>query len=285
MTFDQQLYYSIDVHGVDSLISEHKRLSSTRTLVNPRYWRNIEIKNLIFTHHEGEDALHHLRSVHLRIQAGQKIAFVGASGSGKTTFLTLMRGLYKAQSVTLSIDGQLFENLAPLSGFTTLIPQDSEVFENTVEYNITFGTHVSKAVVAEALSISCFDQVLPKLPHGLATDIRERGVNMSGGQKQRLALARGLVAAQDSSLLLLDEPTSNIDQTTEGVIFDRLFKHFADKAIIATVHRLYLLPRFDHIVVMENGSIIEQGNFTELLARQGAFARLWLVHLGQAKTV
>jgi ABC-type bacteriocin/lantibiotic exporter with double-glycine peptidase domain len=283
MTFEQQLYYSIDVHGVDALLADHARLGSARNTAAQRGWEKIQIEKLVFTHHEGEDALHHLRDVNLTIRAGQKIAFVGASGSGKTTFLTLMRGLYDAQSVDLKIDGELFSTLAPLSGFTTLVPQESEVFENTVSYNLTFGTHVSKDIIAQALSISCFDDVLPKLPHGIATDIRERGVNMSGGQKQRLALARGLIAAESSSLLLLDEPTSSIDQATEAVIFDRLFKVFANKAIIATVHRLHLLPRFDHIVLMENGAIIEQGDFTALLAQQGTFARLWLTHLGQVE--
>jgi ABC-type multidrug transport system fused ATPase/permease subunit len=163
------------------------------------------------------------------------------------------------------------------------VPQDSEVFENTVRYNLTFGTRVPENIIRQALAMSAFDEVLPKLPHGIDTDIRERGVNMSGGQKQRLALARGLIAAQHSSLLLLDEPTSSIDQITEGVIFDRIFRAFADKAIIATVHRLHLLPRFDHIILMENGAIVEQGDFTTLLARQGLFARLWLKHLGQVE--
>jgi len=281
-TFEQQLYQSIDVHGVDSLLVDYSRVAK-RLVDKKRVWKEIKIDNLIFTHHEGEDALHHLRGVGLTIKAGAKIAFVGASGSGKTTFLTLLRGLYDAQSVSLSVDGEEFHTLLPLSSFTTLVPQDSEVFENTVRYNLTFGTKVLKKIVQQALSISAFDAVLPKLPHGLETDIRERGVNMSGGQKQRLALARGLIAAQDSSLLLLDEPTSSIDQTTESVIFDRLFAQFKDKAIIATVHRLHLLPRFDHIIYMENGAIVEQGDFVNLLARQGPFARLWLAHLGQAE--
>ena len=282
-TFEQQLYNSIDVRGVDALLADHSRLAVLQRADAKREWKEIKIDNLVFTHHEGDDAMQHLRGVGLTIKAGAKIAFVGASGSGKTTFLTLLRGLYEAQSVDLVIDGEAFKTLAPLAGFTTLIPQDSEVFENTVRYNLTFGTRVLKLVVQQALSMSCFDEVLPKLPRGLDTDIRERGVNMSGGQKQRLALARGLIAAQDASLLLLDEPTSSIDQTTEGVIFDRLFKNFADKTIITTIHRLHLLPRFDHIVLMENGEIVEQGDFVSLLARQGAFARLWLAHLGQVE--
>jgi ABC-type multidrug transport system fused ATPase/permease subunit len=280
-TFEQQLYFSIDLHGVDDILADHARLAPKRLALETLKWKRIDIEKLNFTHHEGEDALHHLRGVNLSIRAGQKIALVGSSGSGKTTCLTLMRGLYNARNVAVRIDHQTFKTLAPLSCFTTLVPQESEVFENTVLYNLTFGTHVPKTIVAQALSISCFDAVIPKLPHGILTDIRERGVNMSGGQKQRLALARGLIAAQNSSLLLLDEPTSSVDQTTEGIIFDRMFKTFVDKAIIATVHRLHLLPRFDHIVLMDNGTIIEQGDFASLLALQGAFARLWLAHLGQ----
>jgi ABC-type multidrug transport system fused ATPase/permease subunit len=281
MTFEQLLYQSIDVHGVDSLIADHARLANLRAIGEKRPWQEIRIDDLAFTHHEGEDALHHLHGVSLRMQAGQKIAFIGSSGSGKTTLLTLLRGLYDAQNVRLAIDDEVFSSLTPLSGFTTLIPQDSEVFENTVRYNLTLGTYVPEEIIEQALSIAAFDEVLPKLPRGIDTDIRERGVNMSGGQKQRLALARGLIAAQNSTLLLLDEPTSSVDSATESAIFDRLFKLFADKTIIASVHRLHLLPRFDHIIMMQNGEIIEQGDFTELLARQGAFARMWLAHLAQ----
>ena len=128
------------------------------------------------------------------------------------------------------------------------------------------------------MQIANFDMVAVKLPQGLATDIRERGVNLSGGQKQRLALARGLIAARDASLLLLDEPTSHVDVTTEGVIFSRLFNVYADKAIIATVHRLHLLPRFDWICFMDDGTIVQQGTFHDLVSKPGPFQHLWQQH-------
>src|SRR5262249_45305003 len=153
-------------------------------------------------HHEGDDVMHTLRDIDLAIEAGQKVALIGTSGAGKTTLLTLMRGLYETPHVNLTIDGVGYKSLAPLSGFTTLVPQDSEIFENTVLYNLTLATDAPDAVVKEALSMTTFDGVAEKLPSGLATDIRERGVNLSGGQKQRLALARGLIAARNSSLLL-----------------------------------------------------------------------------------
>ena len=193
-----------------------------------------------------------------------------------------MRGLYQAQQVKVSVDGVDSETLLPLAGFTTLVPQDSEIFENTVLYNVTLATDVPETTVQQAISIAAFEDVAAKLPMGLYTDIRERGVNLSGGQKQRLALARGLIAARGSSLLLLDEPTSSVDLPTEAVIFDRLFSAFSDKAIVASVHRLHLLPRFDYICYMQNGIIAEQGAFNELLAKRGAFYRLQH-HLAQAQ--
>ena len=99
--------------------------------------------------------------------------------------LTLLRGLYEPQRVTLDLDGKAFTSLAPLAGFTTLVPQDAEIFENTVRYNLTLGLNLPEAMVREALHITTFDAVAAKLPLGVETDIRERGVNLSGGQKQR----------------------------------------------------------------------------------------------------
>ena len=277
VTYEDLMYRQIDVRGVEKLIEEHARLAQMPTVAANivRSWSEIRIDGLTFTHQEGEDALHTLRDIDLTISARQKIALIGESGSGKTTLLALMRGLYDAQQVQLAIDDLSYRSLTPLAGFTTLVPQDSEIFENTVYYNLTLATDVREDVVKQALSISTFDDVAAKLPQGIWTDIRERGVNLSGGQKQRLALARGLVAARGSSLLLLDEPTSSVDLPTEAVIFDRLFAAFADKAIVASVHRLHLLPRFNHICFMQSGVITEQGSFAELLDKCGAFHKLW----------
>jgi ATP-binding cassette, subfamily B, bacterial len=270
-----------DVHTVDELLADHARLAQPPTASAARPWRELRIDGLTFTHREGEDKLHTLHDVNLAVPARQKIALIGTSGAGKTTLLTLMRGLYEAQRVRLALDDSCHDNLAPLAGFTTLVPQDSEIFENTVLYNLTLGTEVPASIVQQALRVTTFDEVAASLPQGVMTDIRERGVNLSGGQKQRLALARGLIAARNSSLLLLDEPTSSVDLPTEAIIFDRLFAAFADKAIVASIHRLHLLPRFDHIGLMQNGMIVEQGSFMGLLAKRGSFYQLWQHHLAQ----
>jgi ABC-type multidrug transport system fused ATPase/permease subunit len=163
-------------------------------------------------------------------------------------------------------------SLGPLS---TLVPQDAEAFEGTILDNITFGADYSADAIAAALRISGFDSVVASLPQGVETLINERGINLSGGQKQRMALARGILAAQASSLLLLDEPTSSLDPMTEARIFADLKQAVPDACIVAAVHRLNLLSRFDQVVLMEAGRVIDTGNVADLLDRQPLFRELW----------
>ena len=115
-----------------------------------------------------------------------------------------------------------------------------------------------------------FDEVLQRLPAGLASPLNERGANLSGGQRQRLALARGALAAQGSSLLLLDEPTSALDPLAEGRVFERMAAAFPSTCIVASVHRPSLLARFDTVVVVEAGRVVDAGPRDEVLARRGA---------------
>src|SRR5262249_40885297 len=150
-----------------------------------------------------------------------------------------------------------------------------EIFENTVSYNITTGLEYDAAELDEAIKIACFDAVVSRFPGGVETDIREKGVNMSGGEKQRLALARGVFAARESSLLLLDEPTSRVDSQNEMRIYANLFEAFAGCAVISSIHRLHLLPGFDRIYVMHDGRIVEQGTLSELLKMGGRFFAIW----------
>jgi ABC-type multidrug transport system fused ATPase/permease subunit len=120
-----------------------------------------------------------------------------------------------------------------------------------------------------------FSEVIAQLPQGLGSDIREKGVNLSGGQKQRLALARGILAARDSDLVLLDEPTSSVDPRTEALIYEGLFRAFSDKAIISSMHRLHLLSRFDHVYVLQQGRIADEGSFEYLRDNSPVFQDLW----------
>ncbi|MFC4520917.1 ATP-binding cassette domain-containing protein [Cupriavidus pinatubonensis] len=176
-------------------------------------------------------------------------------------------GLYHPQQGELRRDGAA-QDWAELRSLATLIPQEAEVFEASVEENLTFGEPADTDALHSAAQTGVFDEVQQRLPAGLASAISERGGNLSGGQRQRLALARGALAARGSSLLLLDEPTSALDPQAEGRVFDRMFAAFPSACIVASVHRPSLFPRFDTIVVVEAGRVVDAGPREEVLGRR-----------------
>jgi ABC-type multidrug transport system fused ATPase/permease subunit len=270
----------------------------------PKAWKSLEIKDLSFSHSEEKTegsndrpaiGLHH---VNLKIERGKRIALIGESGSGKSTLLALLRGLYDpvpGVSVTVtsqaetSPKGQLSHRLTSGVGFdaianhVTLFPQEPEIFENTIEYNITLGLPHEPGEVERICEQVGFSEVVAQLPKGLQSNIQEKGVNLSGGQKQRLALARGVFAAKDSDILLLDEPTSSVDPKTESRIYERMFAEASDKAIVSALHRLHLLPRFDHIYLLENGRVVDEGSFGYMLQNSLKFRQMW-EHQAQFET-
>jgi ABC-type bacteriocin/lantibiotic exporter with double-glycine peptidase domain len=126
-------------------------------------------------------------------------------------------------------------------------------------------------VIAAAIDAARLEPIIAELPDGLETEIAERGANFSGGQKQRIALARGLIAARNASLLFLDEPTSNLDAPTEAAVYEKIFKLYADDCVVSSVHRPHLLSRFDQVVFLVHGRIVDVGTAAELRERQPAF--------------
>lgn len=215
----------------------------------------------------GEGTRSGLHAVTLTLQRGQRIALVGPSGGGKSTLLRVLAGLYAPHGGTLAIDGIPTE-WARLRRIATLIPQETEVFEASVRENLGFGEAVDDAALHAALHASTFDEVLHATHGNLDTPLSERGFNLSGGQRQRLCLARGVLAAQGSSLLLLDEPTSALDAGTEARVLARIAETFPDACLIASIHRLSLLDRFDTVVLMEAGRVVDAGPREVVLARQ-----------------
>jgi ABC-type multidrug transport system fused ATPase/permease subunit len=228
-------------------------------------WQTLALRGV--TWHYADDARGGLHGIDLVLKRGARVALVGPSGGGKSTLLRTLAGLYLPQHGELLRDG-VSAHWAELRTLATLIPQEAEVFEASVEENLTFGEPADVQSLHAAVHAGVFDDVLEHLPDGLASALNERGGNLSGGQRQRLALARGALASQGSSLLLLDEPTSALDPLAEERVFDRMYAAFPTACIVASVHRPSLLERFDTLVVMEGGRIVDAGPRDEVLARR-----------------
>lgn len=263
-----------ELQTVDSIITEYDKLSKTKDTHETDSWSSIDIENWNFSYGSSEEK-YTLKNINMELKRWAKIAMIGESGSGKSTMASLIKGLYTADTWVLKIDEQIQSNPGVLSKITTLIPQDPEIFENTLAYNVTFGIETPPEYVDRAIRLARFDSVLKRLPSGLETNIKEKWVNLSWGEKQRLALARGLFMAQDRDIIIMDEPTSSVDPVNEIAIYKNIFKEYPDKCIISAVHKLHLLPMFDMIYLFEHGEIIEVGAFDSLLARGGRFAELW----------
>jgi ATP-binding cassette subfamily B protein len=244
----------------------------------PENWQTISINNLNFSHKErfsSSEKTQSLHDIHIQIEKGRRIALIGESGSGKTTLLALLRGLYEAQPGTeIKVDDIKFE-ITGIADSVTLFPQEPEIFENTIEHNITLGLPFDEKEILEVCDTAHFTEVLNQLPKGLQSNIMEKGVNLSGGQKQRLALARGILAARSSDIILLDEPTSSVDPKTEVQIYKKMFEESKDKAVVSSLHRLYLLSYFDYVYVLKDGRIADEGSFEELKNRSRIFWELW----------
>ena len=279
--YTQIVDYHTDVTTATGILDAFdNRAERQRADVLKPDWKLLEISNLHYTHRPvrplppGKFPAR-LDNLNLLLERGKRIALIGPSGSGKSTLLALLRGLHRPESVNTAVDGvPLRGGLDPLQPHITLFPQDPEIFENTIEQNITLGLPCAPERMRALTDAARFTEVLDLLPNGLASDIQEKGVNLSGGQKQRLALARGIYAAQDSQLVLLDEPTSSIDPITERAIYQNLFELFGDKTVVSTLHRLHLLPMFDYIYLLDAGRIVEGGSYDTLLARSARFRDL-----------
>ena len=278
--YTEIIRYNTDVQTArtisEAYVQQH-RPETTETL--PEHWQTIHIQNLSFSHQETYDekkTAHSLHNLNLRIERGQRIAFIGESGSGKSTLLALLRGLYEAENgLQLTVDGKRYNGLPLITDSVTLFPQEPEIFENTIAYNITLGLPFPETDIWQVGDTAQFTEVAKQLPNGLESNIQEKGVNLSGGQKQRLALARGVLAARSSDIVLLDEPTSSVDPKTEAQIYDRLFEEFSNKAVLSSLHRLHLLTKFDYVYVLQNGRIVDEGNFESLRQNSSIFKELW----------
>ena len=277
--YNQVIRYRTDLAAIEPINQDYARRSRpTATGEVYREWSHLDVRNIQFQYGD-EGAM--LDNVSLNLDRGKRVALIGPSGSGKTTTLYTLRGLYPPDAIEVVFDGKVRDrDGGQLFDQTTLVPQSPEVFENTLRSNLTVGLERPAAELAKAIHVSVLDDVIAGLEEGLDTFLAEGGANLSGGQRQRINIARGLLAANTSTLLLMDEPTSSLDPQTELLVYERLFATYPDTTIVSTLHRLHLLRFFDYIYYLENGRVVAQGKLADLLDQAPGFRRLYDEQLG-----
>ena len=249
-------------------------------------WRRLAVRDLTFKHPTSRSSGPALERLAFSLQRGRRYALIGASGSGKSTLLRVLAGLYPAERIGLTLDEgpthvSPLEVAQILRSRATLIPQDAEVYEGTLGENLGLCESVdgppNVQAYAGALEAACATDFVEPTPIGLELSVAERAANWSGGQRSRVSLARGILAASGSAVVLLDEPTASLDPATEARVYTNLFAVFADACVISSVHRLSLLSRFDEVLVMQEGRLVAQGSPEELALTCTEFQRLALL--------
>jgi len=223
----------------------------------------------------------------LTIPSGQKIAVVGPSGAGKTTFVRLLMRLFNLTSGKITIDGVDISEISQqnLREQIAFVPQDSVLFHRTLMENIRYGRRdATDNEVLKAAQLAHCDEFINQLPLGYETYVGERGIKLSGGERQRVVIARAIL--KNTPILILDEATSSLDSHSESLIQDALHRLIQGKTTIVIAHRLSTIRQMDRIIVIENGKIVEDGTHQELLNKKsGLYKKLWDLQAGGFKNI
>ena len=231
---------------------------------------SVSFKDVTFAYGKDKETL---KDINTKINAGQTIAIVGKSGSGKSTIVNLIPRFYDVGSGSIEIDDVPIESytIKSLRSNISLVTQEVTLFNDTIENNIVYGGH-SNQDISDAIQASHIDEFIDELPEGLQTKVGDQGILLSGGQRQRIAIARALL--KDAPILILDEATSALDSESEKLIqkaFDRLMEN---RTTFVIAHRLSTIENADKILVLSNGKIVEEGTHEELLNRDGEYSLL-----------
>ena len=264
--------------GMATLSKPHTILDKPQALPLKVTRGEIKFDHVDFSYEAGKPLLN---GFNLNIKPGEKVGLIGRSGAGKSTIVNLLLRFYEPQSGTISIDGQNVDSVTQesLRAQIGLVTQDTSLLHRSVRDNIIYGR--PDATEAEMISAAERAEAAGFIPNlsdakgrrGYDAHVGERGVKLSGGQRQRIAIAR--VMLKDAPILLLDEATSALDSEVEAAIQESLDKMMEGKTVIAIAHRLSTIAAMDRLIVLDKGRIIEEGSHTELLAKQGLYAKLW----------
>src|ERR1700680_2567621 len=238
---------------------------------------SIVFLNVSFEYEPGQRVLSH---INLAVVAGEKVALVGATGAGKSTLVSLIPRLYDPSTGAVCIDSEDIRNYSvqSLREQISLVLQDALLFSGTVRENIAFGRpSASEEEIVRAAVAANANEFIRRLPDGYDTVVAERGTSLSGGEKQRIAIARAVL--RDAPILILDEPTSSLDAASERLVIDALERAAAGRTTLIIAHRLSTVRLADRVVVLEQGHVAEEGSSQELLARNGKYSQLYHLQL------
>ena len=233
---------------------------------------NIEFKNVYYSYNGERNIISNLS---FKINKNSSIALVGESGSGKSTIIKLIMGLIKYNKGNILIDNKELSglNLNSFYDNVTYVSQEAPIFDGTLRENLIFDKKISDEEILKVLSLVCLDKFYEKLENGLDTELGEKGVRMSGGERQRVALAR--LFFDDSKIIILDEATSAMDNITEKFVMKNVVKQLDNKTLVVIAHRLETIKDVDKIYVLSDGIIQEEGKYDELLNKNGYFTKLY----------
>ena len=265
---EAHLYLFGPVNIVRQARAEQERAASAR-----QFSDKLELRALSFAYPDKADT-EVLSDITLGIKKGERIGIVGKSGGGKTTITKLLLGYYPVKSGHILLDDEPVDT-RDLSRLISYVPQDTSLFHRSVADNIAYATDkaVSRDDVIRAAKQAHADEFIVQISEGYDALVGERGVKLSAGQRQRIAIARAFL--DDKPVLVLDEATSALDSESELLVQQALEILWQDKTVIAIAHRLSTLRHMDKIIVMDKGRIIEQGSHQQLIAKQGKYANLW----------
>ncbi|MCJ9712235.1 ATP-binding cassette domain-containing protein, partial [Bordetella hinzii] len=233
----------------------------------------IEFRDVVFGY---DDRRPILKGVSFEVPAGKTVAVVGSSGAGKSTLARLLFRFYDVKQGAILIDGQDIRDVRQdsLRAAIGVVPQDTVLFNDSIQYNIAYGRpEASEAEIQDAARLAHIHQLIMSMPEGYRTIVGERGLKLSGGEKQRVAIARTIL--KNPCIFLFDEATSALDSHTEREIQDNLREVSQGRSTLIIAHRLSTIADADEIIVLAEGRVVERGRHAELLARKGLYAGMW----------